>query len=115
MLQRGRKGRLRFTLMQSEGKLPAPPHFSEEERKFWDEIVSSLGSSYFPVETRPILEQFVTVSIATRRRDLSTKDRLSFSLCLCKLATSLRISQYASLKKLKPKPAYIKPLWETKD
>jgi hypothetical protein len=115
MLQRGRKGSSRFALLQG-GKattLPCSSYFGDEERKLWHQIVRSTGPDYFSVPTRPLLEQFVMLSIAARRSDITQRERIAVSLCIAKLASSMRLSQFTSLEKPRRKPANAALIWDT--
>jgi len=118
MLQRGRKGSLsRFKVLPGGERqtLPCPSYFGDEERKLWHEIVRSTGPDYFSVPTRPLLEQFVMLSIAARRPDITQRDRIAASLCIAKLASSMRLSQFTSYEKPRRKPANVNLIWRDTD
>jgi hypothetical protein len=114
LVQRGRKGgTTRFTVVPGgkRATLPSPNYFGEEERKLWHQIVRSVGADYFSPATRPLLEQFVVLSIAGRKPDLSQKERVAVSLCITRLASTMRL--LPSYERPKRKPAPLKPIWET--
>src|SRR5262245_17342010 len=119
MLQRGRKGSLsRFKVLPGDKPetLPAPVYFGEAERALWDEIVASHGAEYFSAPTRPLLEQFVTLSITARNPDVPQRERVQIALCTAKLAGAMRLSQFTSLEKPRRKPANATRLiWQSTD
>ena len=114
MLQRGRKSSAKLAILQTaEGPtLPCPSYFGDEQKKLWDQIVGSTGPDWFPVETHPLLEQYVCLSIEGRRPDITTKERISISLTMTRLASNMRISQFASYEKPKRKGVRPRPIWQ---
>jgi hypothetical protein len=114
MRQHGRKSAAKLALVQTnkDDTIAAPKYFNEDQRQLWHQIIASVGAAWFPPETLPILEQFVMLSVAVRKPDMTTTERVRCAGMLVKLASSMRISQYAEHEHEKKKRRQPRPIWQ---